>query len=83
MKSKAIIVVGFLIRYGFTVANKSPHINGIGTYHQKHVFFHLKVMKDTTHMTFTLPIFKDIYQKYYRQLCKKTQRLGFEKGILT
>jgi len=83
IKFKAIIVVGFLIRYGFTIANRSPYNSGIGTCHQEHVFFHLKVMKDTIHMTFTLPIFKDIYQKYYRHLCKKTQRLGFEKGILT
>jgi hypothetical protein len=64
MKSKIIIVVGFLIRYGFTMSDGSPYSSGVGTCHQEHVFFHLKVMKDTTHMTFTFPIFKDIYQKY-------------------
>ncbi len=83
MRSKAVIAVGFLIRYGFTIADRSPRSSGIGTCHQEHVFFHLKVTKDTTHMTFTFPIFKEIYQKYCRQLCKKTERLGFEQGILT
>jgi len=63
MKSKVVIVVGFLIRYGFTTTNRSPRSSGIGTYHREHVFFHLKVMRDPIHMTFTLPIFKDIYQK--------------------
>jgi hypothetical protein len=79
MRSKAVIAVGFLIRYGFTIADRSPRSSGIGTCHQEHVFFHLKVTKDTTHN----PIFKEIYQKYCRQLCKKTARLGFEQGILT
>jgi hypothetical protein len=49
MKSKSVVDVGFLIRFGFTIAERSLRSSGIGTCHQEHVFFHFKVMKDNSH----------------------------------